>query len=121
MPSGGGELIAEFTLTGPPHKVEAPSLDAWLLERYRLFVKPRSSERMVAEVEHSPWQASHVKFEYVRESLGACLHLPLGDPAHAHHSPGVAATFQAFRRASQAVPVSAPRQPARAAERCAAR
>jgi uncharacterized protein len=76
------------------------SLDAWLLERYRLYVESPNGAILLGVVDHLPWTAAAVEAADVKHELPALNHLALDQsPALAHHSPGVAATFHAFRPA----------------------
>lgn len=73
------------------------TLDAWLLERYRLFVRDRRQRLMQAEVMHPRWVTRNVEVSVAANSIGesAGIHLS-GVPDQAHYSAGVRAHFGAF-------------------------
>lgn len=73
------------------------SLEAWLLERYRLFVERGDEPMVAATVEHPPWMASAVENLDCGGELEIAQSLGLSrQPAIAHYSPGVLARFNAF-------------------------
>ncbi len=83
---------ADEAAVAPPR-----SLDAWLLERYRLFVDRPSGALIAAEVEHPPWEASAVDLRILQHSFDGSGRLALaGQPAAAHFSRGVSAQFNPF-------------------------
>ena len=98
-----GELCVEFDadLSGLAAAAE-DSLEAWLLERYRLFVarrdEPSGDEQIAAAtVEHSPWMATTAENLNYSGELEIAQRLGLNrQPASAHFSPGVTARFNAF-------------------------
>ena len=101
----------DLEFTQPTSFAEPPpsSLDAWLLERYRLFIGGPQNALLAADAEHAPWQVAAVRLQVRENSLAADLGLALEtQPVAAHYSPGVGARFQPFRV------VAAPR-PAQAA------
>lgn len=112
---GAGQLEVDFEIADGASEPSPASLDAWLLERYRLFVPMHASHLWVAEVEHPPWKASHVRTRAIQQTLGADLGLSLGPVSLMRHSPGVSATF------GPPVTTVASPPPARAAVRCAGR
>lgn len=91
-------LSARVNIAADPSQPPAGSLDAWLLERYRLFVGLADGRLLAADVEHPPWTASPIGLSDFHNSLCGMLglSLPLA-PAQAHYSSGVAARFRAFR------------------------
>ena len=92
-------LSADVEITAPPTQPRSDSLDAWLVERYRLFVESRSGSLLAADVEHPPWLISRAHLAAVQDSLSPSLGLSLPEaPTLAHYSPGVTARFNAFRR-----------------------
>ncbi len=73
------------------------SLDAWLLERYHLYVEGQDHGLIVASVEHRPWMATSAELGHCHHELEIAHSLGLNrQPAIAHYSPGVTARFNAF-------------------------
>jgi hypothetical protein len=74
---------------GPPGApVPAPdgSLDAWLAERYCLFV--RAGERVMrGDIHHPPWPLHETHAEFARNEMGAELGLSLGGEPVLHQCP----------------------------------
>src|SRR5262249_51277802 len=75
------------------------TLDAWLLERYRLFVEDRRGRLLQAEVDHPRWVvAREVEVSVSASSIGESVGLDLSRaPDRAHFSAGVRAHFGSFR------------------------
>ena len=74
------------------------TLDAWLLERYRLFITDRRQQLLEANVDHPPWVIQDADVAIAENKIGEQFGLELlGSPAIAHFSPGVRARFGAFR------------------------
>ena len=96
----GAALSADVEITAPPAQPAGDSLDAWLVERYRLFVEGASGSMLAADVEHPPWLISPATCSEVHDGLSQSLGLSLpAEPTLAHSSPGVSARFNAFERA----------------------
>jgi hypothetical protein len=92
-----GALAVNYASPGKPTEALPNSLDAWLLERYRLFVGNRDGSLSAADVDHPPWRAAPVELTALDHSLGQSLSFRFDtEPAAAHYSPGVAARFNAF-------------------------
>jgi uncharacterized protein YqjF (DUF2071 family) len=97
MPSS--VLSADVEIAVPPTQPPPDSLDAWLVERYRLFVEASNGSMLAAEVEHPPWLISHARLSAANDSLSRAMGLSVSaEPALAHYSPGVTARFNAFHR-----------------------
>ena len=120
----GRRLALRFQSFGPIAAAEPGSLDAWLLERYRLFVSRQDGGVIAADVNHLPWQTADAAAIVTENTIANELPLSLArTPAAIHYSPGLAARFQEFRL------VAAPRSfsffavppPARVAGRCGGR
>jgi len=120
----GRRLALLFQPSGPIAAAEPGSLDAWLLERYRLFVSRQDGGVIAADVEHRPWQISGAAAIVTEDTITEEFLLSLAKtPALVHFSPGLAAKFQEFHE------VAAPRSfnsfgvppPARATDRCGGR
>jgi len=93
-------LSADVEIVAPPTQSLPDSLDAWLVERYRLFVEATNGSMLAAEVEHPPWLVSHAHLAAVQDSLSPSLGLSVSaEPALTHYSPGVMARFNAFHSA----------------------
>ena len=91
------QLHLEFERPSSCSELQPRALDAWLLERYRLFIAGEGSSLLAADVEHPPWQAASVGVAVGENTLASDLEIDLGTlPAAAHYSPGVAARFNAF-------------------------
>lgn len=94
----GRRLLVQFRSPTSFSEMQPGTLDAWLLERYRLFVGGQNGSVLAADAEHSPWQAASLAPVVIENSLAADLSQDLGThPAAAHYSPGVAARFHTFR------------------------
>jgi uncharacterized protein len=96
--NSAGALRVEFNaaLSCFPAAAEN-SLEAWLLERYRLFVALEDERILAATVEHSPWMAAAVENLNCSGELEIAQSLGLNrQPASAHFSPGVTARFNVF-------------------------
>ena len=95
---GAGSLSMEFAIGGTRAEASAASLDAWLLERYWLFVGRSNGRVLAGEVEHPPWQASPVHVTTLHHAPVGNLGITIDEkPAIMHHSPGVAARFKSFQ------------------------
>ncbi|HMC10185.1 MAG TPA: DUF2071 domain-containing protein [Pirellulaceae bacterium] len=95
--SEAGVLAVDFSAQRAPAEALPGSLDAWLLERYRLFVGNRDGSLSAADVDHPPWRASPVKLTALDHSFSNSLGYHLAaQPEAMHYSPGVAARFNAF-------------------------
>jgi uncharacterized protein YqjF (DUF2071 family) len=93
-------LSADVEIAGPPAESPRGSLDAWLVERYRLFIETRAGEMLSADVDHPPWLVSRARCSAFHDSLSVSLGLSLPSaPPLAHYSRGVHARFNAFQRA----------------------
>jgi uncharacterized protein len=104
---GGGEAAVDalhFQFQVQPTRqirlTASGSLDAWLLERYRLFVVGRGGGIMAAQAEHEPWAAAQLAGEFTGgNSLARAVIGDSPDPPLMHYSPGVSALFGEFRPA----------------------
>jgi uncharacterized protein YqjF (DUF2071 family) len=85
--------------TRPGHKAAtAGTLDAWLLERYRLYIADRGQRLLQADVVHAPWEIQHADVAISANSIGEQVGLELrGGPAKVHFSRGVQAKFGVFQ------------------------
>ncbi len=93
----GAALSADIEIIAPPVRPPADSLDAWLVERYRLFVES-GGHMLAADVEHPPWSVSPARCSGIHDRLSPSLGLSLPvEPALAHYSAGVHARFNAFQ------------------------
>jgi uncharacterized protein YqjF (DUF2071 family) len=83
-----------WSATFRPTGVAAPAsgLDAWLLERYTLFLQDRRRRWLTADVEHAPWQVQDVAVSFA----GAVGIDQRRAPDAAHYSTGVRARFGPF-------------------------
>jgi uncharacterized protein len=114
-----GRLDVRFQIADKPQPAHQCSLDAWLVERYRLYAPSPSGELLAADVEHEPWLVSPVHVTSSEDSIADELQLPLGDANLAHYSAGVTASFKPFYRVRPTVRFmpAAKHRPARAAAR----
>jgi uncharacterized protein YqjF (DUF2071 family) len=105
-------LALEFRPVAEAAVARPCSLDAWILERYRLFVNRPSGALVAAEVEHAPWTASAVALNILQHAFDGSLGPSLTrQPAFARFSSGVAAQFNPFHEvatASSLKPAAAP-------------
>jgi uncharacterized protein len=91
-------LSADVEIAALPTEPLPDSLDAWLVERYRLFVEATNGSMLAADVEHPPWLVSRARLSAVQDSLSPSLGFSLAAaPTLAHYSPGVTARFNSFR------------------------
>src|SRR3954447_19570613 len=95
-------FVASYEPVGPAHPVAPGSLEAWLVERYRLFAR-RAGELVTAEVAHAPWllQAADASIE-VNTLAPAGLAFPSAPLLHFPR--GVDAVISAPSRAVVALP-----------------
>src|SRR5262245_276372 len=91
-----------FRVNGPLQRAAAGSLDAWLVERYRLFVGDKGGSVLAADVEHPPWEISTVTTDVRDHSLAAAGGVSVGGNATVQYSAGVPARFGSFQRISAA-------------------
>jgi uncharacterized protein YqjF (DUF2071 family) len=93
-----GALALKFSIACAPQSVQEESLDAWLLERYRLFVGRRDGSVIAAEVEHEPWKASGLAECDIEDGMSGSLGFAVDERGKVgHFSPGVVARFGGFR------------------------
>lgn len=98
LDGSAGVLAVTFSVAGAPGPAQAESLDAWLLERYRLFVGMCDGRLLAAEVEHEPWRMSAVGVCAVDDGMSGPLGFSVnGNARVVHCSPGVTARFGGFR------------------------
>ena len=98
LPSANG---FQLSLTCRPisreQEARKGSHDAWLLERYRLFIQDRRERLLCAEVQHPRWRICDLATSVRRNTIGESFGLELSRaPDRAHYSPGVHAVFGAF-------------------------
>jgi uncharacterized protein YqjF (DUF2071 family) len=87
-------LSLTFQPIGEQSELADRSLDAWLLERYRLFLAGTRGQLLEAEVTHPRWSVHRVDLlDYQGSWDGAALSRP---PDLVHFAPGVHARFGSF-------------------------
>jgi uncharacterized protein YqjF (DUF2071 family) len=87
-----------FSPHGKERECVHASADAWLLERYRLFVKDASRGLLSAHVSHPRWLARSVDVTVHGNTIGSTFGFDLSRaPDCAHYSSGVAVRFSGFR------------------------
>jgi uncharacterized protein YqjF (DUF2071 family) len=97
LASAATELTVHFQ-TGHEQPVVAGSLDEWLVERYRLYIRGRNG-LMQADVVHPPWTIQETHLARFSNTIGQRSNLELSPmPDRVHYSPGVKALFGGFRR-----------------------
>jgi uncharacterized protein len=102
-------LELRFRPSGEAVGLQPGSLDAWLLERYRLYVRGSHGSLLAADVEHAPWRASPVIATVANNDLATSCGLSLpAQPAGMHFSPGVRTRFGGFRQVACARGQGAP-------------
>jgi uncharacterized protein YqjF (DUF2071 family) len=93
----GPGFDAEWTPAGPAVAVVAGSVDAWLLERYVLYVEDERGNILRTDVEHPRWLVRRARLMCNAGALGQLLGLGLGAvPDAAHFSAGVPARVWPF-------------------------
>lgn len=93
-------LALQHSPFGEATEAADDSLDAWLLERYRLYIRGRADALLQAEVDHPRWLTQEAEVAISAMNIGTPLGLDLSsEPDRAHYSPGVQARFGAFRSA----------------------
>jgi uncharacterized protein YqjF (DUF2071 family) len=96
--NAAGKLSLRFKPRGQSTTATGDSLDAWLVERYRLFVSATGGGVIEADVDHPPWPISAAECDMAANSLSESLGISLSTrPDLAHFSPGVSVRFNAFR------------------------
>ena len=81
----------------PAREAPSGSLEAFLLERYCLYVAGPGGALLRTVVWHKPWIVHDVKATISSNTLGRPFDLDLArEPDHAHFSPGVAALIWPF-------------------------
>jgi len=99
----GRRLSLHFTPPSSFAELRSGTLDAWLLERYRLFIGSTDAAVVAADVEHPPWRATELEPKVAENTLCTDLGISLeSQPAIAHYSPGVRARFGAFHTVAAA-------------------
>jgi uncharacterized protein YqjF (DUF2071 family) len=97
-------LAVSFTPVGGGTPARAGSLDAWLLERYCLYVQNKNSPLVRTVVEHAPWAVQDVAAVVTANTMGRPFGLALAcEPERAHFSPGVRAHVWPFDKSQKEV------------------
>lgn len=92
------EFAANYRPVGDPSRPAPESLDAFLAERYRLFV-PRHDDALTTRVEHDPWPLRSVEGSVTADALFAANDLPVPDSEpRLRHCPTMAFTVSAPSR-----------------------
>ena len=115
-----GSLSARFRTPSAPMNwaVDDPR-EAWLVERYRLFVAQGDAQIVSAHVVHPAWQIKRVDLCHYEDGLRDAKALGFARrPDLAHFSPGVTAKFNAFARPIEKGPTGACGQNEIAGTRC---
>jgi uncharacterized protein YqjF (DUF2071 family) len=74
-----GIFRANYEPCGPPRNAALGSLEAFLHERYRFFLR-RGGRLWSGEVEHEPWLLRSARIEIEANTLGAIANEPLATP-----------------------------------------
>jgi len=95
---GRGRFEARFSI-GPARGRAAPgSLEAFLVERYRLYSRALGPVLWHGPVRHEPWSLADADVAELNEDLSAAAGMrPLGRPHSCQWSPGVSVAFEHFR------------------------
>lgn len=97
LASPGEALSLTFTPTPGAREAAEASADAWLLERYRLYIRGRRDKLLQGDVLHPRWRFQDAAVEVAANSLGKSVGLDLTRaPDKAHFSGGVRALFLPF-------------------------
>jgi uncharacterized protein YqjF (DUF2071 family) len=95
----GISFDASFVPVNAGHEASPGSLDAWLLERYCLYVADGYRPLVRTVVQHRPWQFGVPLVRIGAHSLGCPFGLDLSRPPDVtHFSPGVHALVWPFTR-----------------------
>jgi uncharacterized protein YqjF (DUF2071 family) len=95
----GGHLTVSLFPEPTKQSTADGTLDAWLLERYRLYVRDRRRGLMHAQVSHRRWIYSHGQLMECATNLGGAFALDFArKPDRIHFARGVAARFGRFRK-----------------------
>ena len=90
-------LSLSFRPEGGLRQPQDGTRDAWLLERYHLFITGRSRQLQAAEVFHPRWHFCEAEATIFENTIGSAFALDLGKvPDAIHFSPGVQTRFGAF-------------------------
>jgi uncharacterized protein YqjF (DUF2071 family) len=101
------QLSLTFKPTGRDRKPPSDSLDAWLLERYRLFLEDMCQTLWEACVIHPAWLVRDVEMLTPANRAGPWWrHAPARPPDLTHFSVGVTAHFGPFRPFHRRAPTS---------------
>jgi uncharacterized protein YqjF (DUF2071 family) len=93
----GPGVTAKWTTAGPSHEVGPYSIDAWLLERYILYVENEHGQLLRTVVEHPPWSVCSARLTIRCGGLGSPFGLNLESaPDATHFSSGVRARVWPF-------------------------
>ena len=94
-------LALQFRPEGALQPAQDGTLDAWLLERYRLLILGKSAQFQEAVVVHPRWLIRNAHVAIAANTIGAPFGLDLsGPPNLVHFSPGVRTRFGAFQQVS---------------------
>jgi uncharacterized protein YqjF (DUF2071 family) len=86
----GAAFDAQFDPSGVPAPAPAGSLEAFLLERYSMFVLEPGGHLGRGDIAHDPWPLQPVTVDVRVNTIPEAAGLPpLGEPARAWYSPGV--------------------------------
>ena len=97
-PADGFRMSLRFRPNSAAAPTRDDTLDAWLLERYRLYLADRRQRLLRADVCHPRWQVAGVDVAVAENTVGARFGLDLARSADlAHFSEGVQARFGAFQ------------------------
>jgi uncharacterized protein YqjF (DUF2071 family) len=95
----GGHLTVSLVPEPAEQPVADGTLDAWLLERYRLYVSDRRRGLVQAQVSHCRWTYSRAQLLACCTNLGCGFGLDFAQfPDRIHFARGVAAWFGPFRK-----------------------
>jgi uncharacterized protein len=95
-----GRLSIDFSPEGQPWQPQDGTLDAWLLERYRLFIAGKRRRLHVAQVAHPPWTIRRARATVSANTITAPFGIDLSRPPDlVHFSSGVTTRFGPFQRA----------------------
>lgn len=83
---GGAKFVGRYRPVGSePRRPESDTLDAWLVERYCLYVVPSTGRPRRVEIHHAPWRLRPAQAELAENRVAVAAGLALPDRAPLLH------------------------------------
>ena len=97
---GRGRFEVRFSVGAARGSAASGSLEAFLVERYRLYSRALGPVLWHGKVRHEPWPLVGANVSELTEDLSSAARMrPLGRPHSCQWSPGVSVAFEHFRPA----------------------